>query len=50
MEQARHCSRFWINTGQVRAFAEIATVASERKIFQRIAPTVLPGSNVLDVK
>ena len=49
IEQRDNLSGAWINPGQVRTFAQIATVTGKGEIALIIAPTVLAGYYVLDV-
>ena len=49
MEQGDDVTLDWIDTGQVRALAEIAALTGEREIFGGIGTAVFTGEDVFDV-
>lgn len=49
VKQNLYFTRHRVDSTQVRAFVQIAAMASERKIFDIIAAAVLTGDNVFDL-
>lgn len=50
MKQARQFSSFWIKTGKICAFGQIAMVTGEREIFHCILSAMLARRDVFDME
>ena len=50
MEEWNYTSRFRVNAREIRAFVQVAPIASQREIGGIIAATMLPGYHMFDVK
>jgi hypothetical protein len=50
MEKAGQLSRFWIDSGQIRPFVQIALAAGQREIHRVITPAMGLSHDVLDME